>query len=266
MVLGESIFSFFNYIRAISLQDLDIFSKLILGEFMRINKFLASCGLGSRRKVEDFVINGKVNINGRVVTDLTYDVCDDDLVICNGKSVSVCTNKVYLMLNKPKCYITSLKDEKGRHIVIDLLKGCKEKVFPVGRLDYNTEGLLLLTNDGDWANKIIHPSNHIEKTYEVKVKYQLTNKQLNEIRRGILIDGVLTLPAKIGLINCVDNYYIYHITIIEGKNREIRKMFQYLNLKIYSLKRLSIGRLTLGNLEVGKYRYLQSEEINKVFM
>ena len=169
------------------------------------------------------------------------------------------------MLNKPKCYITSLKDEKDRKVVIDLLKDIKEKVFPVGRLDYNTEGLLLLTNDGDWANEITHPSKHIAKTYEVKIKHPLTSKQVMQINNGILIEGKKTLPAKIQLVKIADEFYFYNITIYEGRNREIRKMFEFLGLKIYNLKRISIGALLLGNLQEGKYRKLNFNEKDLVF-
>ena len=232
---------------------------------MRINKFLASAGIGSRRKVEEFILDNKITVNGKVITELGYDVKETDKVAYNGKLLSLTENKIYIMLNKPKCYITSLSDEKDRKVVTDLLKGIKDRVFPVGRLDYNTEGLLLLTNDGEWANNIIHPSNHIAKTYEVKTKYNLTNKQINEIRRGIVIDGKRTLPAKIEVVDYEEPYYVNHITIYEGRNREIRKMFEHLNLKIYNLKRLSIGGLHLGNLEMGKYRILKNNEIGKVF-
>ena len=232
---------------------------------MRINKYLATCGLGSRRSVEELIKKGLISINDKVVIDLSFDVSSEDIVKYKGKVLSLVEDKVYIMLNKPKCYITSTKDEQGRKVVLDLLKGCKYKVFPVGRLDYNTEGLLLLTNDGDWANNITHPSNHISKTYVVTTKYMLTNKQMNMIRNGIVIDGRRTLPAKIELIDKDEKYYIYHITIYEGRNREIRKMFESLELKIYSLKRIQIGTLTLGDLEDGKYRYLDKKEINKVF-
>ena len=232
---------------------------------MRINKYLATCGLGSRRSVEELIKKGLISINDKVVLDLSFDVSSEDIVKYKGKVLSLVEDKVYIMLNKPKCYITSTKDEQGRKVVLDLLKGCKYKVFPVGRLDYNTEGLLLLTNDGDWANNITHPSNHISKTYVVTTKYMLTNKQMNMIRNGIVIDGRRTLPAKIELIDKDEKYYIYHITIYEGRNREIRKMFESLELKIYSLKRIQIGTLTLGDLEDGKYRYLDKKEINKVF-
>ena len=232
---------------------------------MRINKYLATCGLGSRRSVEDLIKNGLITINDKVVIDLSYDVKDTDIVKYNGRSVSLVEDKVYIMLNKPKCYITSTKDDQGRKVVVDLIKNCKYKVFPVGRLDYNTQGLLLCTNDGDWANNITHPSKHISKTYIVTTKYMLTNKQLNQIRNGIIIDNIRTLPAKINLTDKDDNYFYYHITIYEGRNREIRKMFEFLGLKIYSLQRIQIGRLALGNLEEGKFRYLNKNEINMVF-
>ena len=232
---------------------------------MRINKYLATCGLGSRRSVEELIKKGLIIVNDKVITDLAFDVSSEDIVKYKGKTLSLVEDKVYIMLNKPKCYITSTKDEQGRKIVLDLLKGCKYKVFPVGRLDYNTQGLLLLTNDGDWSNSITHPSNHIAKTYEVTTKYMLTNKQMNMVRNGIVIDGRRTLPAKIELVDKDENYYIYHITIYEGRNREIRKMFEALELKIYSLKRIQIGTLSLGNLEEGKFKYLDKKEINKVF-
>lgn len=232
---------------------------------MRINKYLATCELGSRRKVEEYIKLGQIIINDKIVTDLSFDVKENDKVCFKNRIIKPQSHKVYIMLNKPKCYITSLKDEKDRKVVIDLLKEVNEKVFPVGRLDYNTEGLLLLTNDGDWANEITHPSKHIAKTYEVKIKHPLTSKQAMQINNGIMIDGRKTLPAKVKLINQSEDFFIYNITIFEGRNREIRKMFEFLNLKIYNLKRISIGSLLLGNLKEGKYRYLNSKEKDLVF-
>lgn len=232
---------------------------------MRINKYLASCGLGSRRKCEELVRGGSISVNGVVTRELSLDIAENDIIKFKNKQIKPNENKVYIMLNKPKCYITSLSDEKDRKIVMSLLKGCKDRVFPVGRLDYNTQGLLLLTNDGDWANEIIHPSKHISKTYEVLLKVQLTNKQMNHIRNGIVIDGKRTLPASVQIVDKEDNYWVTHVTIFEGRNREIRKMFEFLGVKIYGLKRLKIGSLELGNLEEGKYRYLSSNEINLVF-
>lgn len=233
---------------------------------MRINKYLATAEIGSRRKVEEYIMAGKVSVNGKIITNLATDILDSDIVTFNGKTIKPQNKKVYIMLNKPKCYITSVSDEKDRKIVLDLIKSCKEKVFPVGRLDYNTEGLLLLTNDGDWANKIIHPSKHISKTYEVKLKYLPTNKQLNALRTGILIDGEKTLPAKVEIVGNDQEYYVVHITITQGRNRQVRRMFESLKLKIYNLKRISIGGLSLGNLEIGKYKYLTKEEQELIFL
>ena len=233
---------------------------------MRINKYLASCELGSRRKVEEFIIKGEITVNGTKVTELGYNVNENDIVRYKGKIVSPQTNKVYIMLNKPKCYITSKSDEKDRRIVMDLVKSCKEDVFPVGRLDYNTEGLLLLTNDGDWANNITHPSKNIPKTYEVKTKYMLTKKQIKELSSGIMIEGKKTLPAIVETCDKDGDFFVCHITIFEGRNREVRKMFEAIMLKIYNLKRLSIGALELKDLPMGKFRYLDKKEINLVFM
>lgn len=232
---------------------------------MRINKYLASCGLGSRRKCESLILEGKIAVDGKVTRELSLDIGENTRVEYLGKVIKPSMRKVYIMLNKPKCYITSLSDEKDRKIVMDLIKNCKDRVFPVGRLDYNTQGLLLLTNDGDWANEIIHPSKHIPKTYEVLLKVQLTNRQMNSIRNGIVIDGKRTLPASVQIVDRDDEFYVTHVTIFEGRNREIRKMFEFLNVKIYGLKRLKIGGLEMGNLPEGKYRYLDENEINLVF-
>lgn len=232
---------------------------------MRINKFLASCELGSRRHVEEFVTSGRISVNNKIIKELSFDISDEDEVAFDGKIVKPTSKKVYIMLNKPHCYITSLKDEKDRKVVTDLLKKVKEKVFPVGRLDYNTQGLLLLTNDGDWANNIIHPSKHIYKTYEVKLKVILTNKELGLIRKGMLIDGIKYLPAKIEMSHNDEDYCYYHITIMEGKNREIRRIFESMKVTIYSLKRLSIGDLELGDLQEGKYVYLDDKQKDLVF-
>lgn len=232
---------------------------------MRINKYLASCELGSRRKVEELILSGKIEVNGKILDSLSYDVKESDVVKYNGKVIHLQENKVYIMLNKPRCYITSLKDEKDRKVVTDLLKNLRVKVFPVGRLDYNTQGLLLLTNDGDWANKIVHPSNHIYKTYEAKLKVVLTGKELNQIRKGMIIDDVNYLPAKIEQVSSDDEYNYYNITIMEGKNREIRRIFEFFKVKIYALKRISIGELQLADLQEGKYRYLSETEKNLVF-
>lgn len=232
---------------------------------MRINKYLSACELGSRRKVEELITSGKIIVNGNVLDNLAYDVKDTDIIKYQGKIINPQENKVYIMLNKPKCYITSLKDEKNRRVVTDLLNGVKEKVFPVGRLDFNTEGLLLLTNDGDWANKVIHPSNAILKTYEVKLKVLLSQKEIKALTKGAVVDGIKYMPANVQFVGIDEEFYLYNVTIMEGKNREIRRIFESFKVKIYNLKRLSIGNLNLGNLEKGKYKYLSEKEKNLIF-
>ncbi|MBO7219515.1 MAG: rRNA pseudouridine synthase [Clostridia bacterium] len=233
---------------------------------MRINKFLASCGICSRRKAEELILANKVTVNGVTISDLATDIKDSDTVTCNGKTVKLEQNKVYVMLNKPKCYICSLKDEKDRQTVLKLTKGIKERIFPIGRLDFNTEGLLLLTNDGDFANSIIHPSKHIEKTYEVKTKQPLTNRELASIRKGIVYNAEAYLPAKVkNSYKADDGMYVTLITITEGKNHEVRNIFAAVNHKVHNLKRLRIGALDLGDLPMGKYKKLSQVDIDKIF-
>ena len=233
---------------------------------MRINKFLASAGIGSRRKVEELVTNGLITVNGEVVTNLVTDISENDMVEFKGKRVSLAENKVYFMLNKPKCYITSVSDEKGRKTVLNLMKGVKERVFPVGRLDYNTEGLLLLTNDGDFANSIIHPSKHISKTYEVFTRVKPTSSGLNQLKKGVNIDGVAYMPAILGQTVKYNDGFLTTITIFEGKNHQVKNMFSYIGAKVYDLKRIKIGELTLGDLQNGKFRKLDDNELKKIFI
>ncbi len=237
---------------------------------MRINKYLAMCELGSRRKVESLVLNGEISVNDKLVLDLSFIVQDGDIVKHKNKLLSPQKNKVYYMLNKPKCYITSLSDDRGRKTVMTLLSGVVYSIFPVGRLDYNTEGLLILTNDGDFANSVVHPSAKIGKTYEVITARPLLSQEITKLSRGVVIDGVKTLPAKVGSSVQIktDNEHQYrtNITIFEGRNREVRKMFKAVNAKVYGLKRVAIGSLFLGDLKVGKYRKLQSSEIELIFI
>ncbi len=233
---------------------------------MRINKFLAGAGLASRRKVEELIINGKIKVNGEVIINLAFDINENDKVEYNGKILSFFKENIYIMLNKPKCYISAVSDNRDRKTVIDLIKEKDERLFPVGRLDYNTEGLLLITNDGDFANNVMHPRNEIGKTYEVTTKEKLTHFHKAQIRTGILIDGVKTSPALVtSSLKINDVLYVTTITIFEGKNREVRNMFKELHLKVYNLKRIKIGNLELGNLKIGSYKYLTQNDINKIF-
>lgn len=241
---------------------MDALINFFFGEKMRINKFLATCGLGSRRKCEEFITSGKVTKNGKAVKELSVDVSEDDIIMVDGKRAQPIARHIYLMLNKPKGYICSNSDEHGRKTVFSLLnyEYSKVRLFCVGRLDYDTEGLLLLTTDGDLANKLTHPRNEIEKTYIGKIEGQIDEKDLDKLRRGVIIDGAKTNSCKIKVVEFKDNITRMEITINEGKNRQIRKMFETINREIIFLKRVSIGELRLGGLSRGEFRPLKTSE------
>lgn len=229
---------------------------------MRINKYLAQCNISSRRKVEEFITSGKVMVNDVVVTNLATQISSTDIVKVDGIIVKPTNVKIYFLLNKPIGYITTVSDEQGRHTVLDLIERTTERIFPVGRLDCNTEGMLILTNDGDFANKLIHPSKEIDKVYEVTVKYQPSIDQFTQLEKGVVIDDFLTSPSKISNKQKLDNgWYRFNITIHEGKNRQVRKMMQAVGVKVMALKRIKIGSLPLGNLPTGKYRKLTKQEL-----
>jgi len=233
---------------------------------MRINKFLASCGIGSRRKVEEYILNGEILVDGEVVSDLSTDIDENKSIVkYKGKIVRLENDKVYLMLNKPKGYICSVSDDKNRPTVMKLIKD-KNRVYPIGRLDYNTEGLLLFTNDGEFANKIMHPSGRISKTYVVTLKSKPSPDQLDKLRKGIMLEDGMTQPAIVDRPKNVDGLYQLNITIFEGKNRQVRRMFEHIGYKIYNLQRVKIGKLELGDLELKQTKYLNQNEINKIFM
>lgn len=231
---------------------------------MRINKYIASCGICSRRAAEELITSGKVKVNGKVVTNLATEINEDnDTVIVDGNKINPITRKIYAMLYKPKGCICTLKDEKGRKTIMDYLKDFESvKVFPVGRLDYDTEGLLLITNDGDLANKLTQPSNEIPKTYIVKVEGEIEQNDLATLRNGIILDGFQLRKSKIKVVEVVDNITRLEVTIFEGKNREIHRMFESIGKEVIFLKRTMIGDLKLGGLSRGAYRYLTDKEIN----
>lgn len=228
---------------------------------MRINKYLALAGLGSRRGVEELVKIGVVTVNGKTITDLATDIGDDDVVRVDGKNLTFEENYKYYILNKPKGYVTTSSDEKGRKTVMDLVKDIKGRVFPVGRLDYNTEGLLILTNDGDLAQKLMLPVSEIEKTYICVIKGNITEGELAVLRAGVKIDGVKLKKCKIKVLDVKDGKTRLEIKIHEGKNRQIRKMLEYVGKEITLLKRVGIGDLRVGGLSRGEYRELKEEEV-----
>lgn len=229
---------------------------------MRLNKYIAQSGIASRRKADELTINGNVKVNGRVMKELGYDVLPDDTVEVNGRVISADEKKVYIALNKPKGFVTTMSDDKDRLTVADLVSDIPERIFPVGRLDYNTNGLLIMTNDGDLANKLSHPKHHVEKTYRAKVSGVLSGKRMAALRKGVDIGGFVTSPAKVTLVKQTEKSAIATITIHEGKNRQVRKMFKAVGCPVQELTRIAIGDIQLARLKEGTYRKLTRQEID----
>ena len=231
---------------------------------MRINKYLAECGLASRRASEQIITAGRVKLNGKIVTDLATDVSEDDFVTVDGKRAQPIHKHIYLMLNKPKGYITSTNDEKGRKTVMDLLdkKFANKRIFPIGRLDYDTEGLLLLTTDGELCNRISHPRNDISKTYVAKIENEVSEEELNKLRGGVILDGVKTKRCRITVLEFDGKLTRLEVVISEGRNRQVRRMFESINREVVFLKRVGVGELKLGGLGRGECRELKPNEID----
>ena len=228
---------------------------------MRINKFLAEKGIASRRHADAMIQAGRVKINDEIAT-LGADVTDADVVKVDDNLIV--NNEVkfeYYIMNKPKGVICTVSDDRGRKTVMDLLPDDIGRVFPVGRLDYATEGLLILTNDGDLAFRLTHPRNEIPKTYMARIEGTLTEKDLNPIRSGVELDGVLTKKCKAHIVETNKAYTKVHITITEGKNRQVRRMFEAIGKNVEFLKRISIGQLKLSGLDRGEIRPLKEDEI-----
>ncbi|MFV0517375.1 MAG: pseudouridine synthase [Aminipila sp.] len=229
---------------------------------MRLNKYIAQAGIASRRKADELTLNGNVKINGLTVKELGYDVKEGDVVEVNGRRIDEVTSKpVYIMLNKPLGYITTSADDKGRLTVQDLVTDINARLFPIGRLDYNTSGLLLMTNDGDLAYKLTHPKHHIYKTYRARVSGVLSKEKLSKLRNGVDIGGFITSKAFVKVIKQGERSAIVEIQIYEGKNRQVRKMFAAVGNKVQELQRVAIGDLYLGRLMEGHYRKLTQKEI-----
>lgn len=228
---------------------------------MRINKFLAEKGVASRRHADEMIAKGRVSINGKVAT-LGENVEETDEVLVDGNPLSREEKKEeYYIMNKPKGVICTVSDDRGRKTVMDLLPETAGRVFPVGRLDYETEGLLIFTNDGDLAFRLTHPTSEIPKTYLVRIEGTMTEKDLNPIRSGVELDGVLTKKCKAHIVETDKAYTKVHITITEGRNRQVRRMFEAIGRSVAFLKRVSIGRLKLTGLDRGEVRPLTEQEI-----
>lgn len=233
-----------------------------MAEICRLQKMLSACGVASRRKAEEMIAAGRVKVNGTVAKIGDSVNPDKDIVLVDGEPVRSSGKKVYIALHKPRGFVTTMRDERNRKCVAELVLDINERVYPVGRLDRDSEGLLLMTNDGEFANLIMHPAKHIAKTYRVTVRPGITEDQLNRLCTGIVIDGRKTAPAKAKLIEQFAERVVLEIVLYEGRNREIRKMCEALGLEVARLKRIAEGPVKLGMLKQGAYRDLTATEIN----
>ena len=230
---------------------------------MRLNKYIASCGAASRRMADEMIAAKRVTVNGALADSMGYDVdVHNDEVCLDGNPLTIENKHVYIMLNKPSGYISACTDDRGRKTVIDLIGGIDQRLFPVGRLDYDTEGLLLLTNDGDFSYHCTHPKHEVAKKYYAIVKGILSDSALQTLRGGVTLDGDRTHEALIDIIRRSSKRTELFITIHEGKNRQIKKMFQLAGCRVTYLKRVAMGNLTLGDLDVGCWRYLTPNEVD----
>ena len=228
---------------------------------MRINKYIAQAGVASRRKADELIANGNVKVNGLILKEPGYDVVTGDVVEVNGRRIEAEEKKVYILLNKPVGYITSVSDDRDRLTVMDLVQDVDARIFPVGRLDYNTSGMLIMTNDGDFAYTLSHPKHEMTKTSRAVVAGVLSNEKCAKLREGVDIGGFVTSKAKVEIVKGHPRNTVVDITIHEGKNRQVRKMFKAVGNNVQSLERIAIGDVRLGRLAEGHYRKLTREEI-----
>jgi 23S rRNA pseudouridine2605 synthase len=236
-------------------------------ELIRLQKFFTDCGIMSRRAAEAEIAAGKVKVNGQTAEIGMKINPKKDHVIYMGKRIQpkAKSNFVYIMLNKPRGYITSTKDPQGRKCVTDLLEGVTERVYPIGRLDLTSEGILLLTNDGVLANRLTHPKHAIPKIYRVKVDKQITEHQLETLRSELVIDDYKIQPVDVEVTEVDESGSVLKMTLFEGRNRQIRKMCEIADLKVKRLNRVAIGALKLNNLGIGKWRYLEQNEVEYLY-
>lgn len=228
----------------------------------RLQKIISAAGVASRRAAEQLILDGRVRVNGKVVTELGSKAdAGKDHIKVDGKLINPRQPQTYIMLNKPAGYVTTMSDPEGRPTVLELLKGLKTRVYPVGRLDYNTEGLLLLTNDGDFAHLITHPKHEFPKTYRAKVKGVLEDRRIAELEEGIYLDDGKTAPAKVKKLSKEEVNSWLEITIHEGRKRQVRRMFDRVGHSVIKLKRVRVGNLALGDLDEGAFRHLDAAEV-----
>ena len=231
----------------------------------RLQKYIARCGAASRRAAEELILAGRVKVNKTTVTELGTKVdCDNDKVFLDGKILEPEKKLYYIMLNKPKGYVATASDERGRDTVTDLVSDIDARLYPVGRLDYLSEGLLFLTNDGDFTYKMTHPTQHISKKYQVVVSGIPEFEDIKKLRCGVDIGGYITAPARVDIVHTEERTAQLNITISEGKNRQVRKMCEAVGYPVLRLRRVNIGGVSLGNLPLGKWRHLTDAELNKL--
>ena len=238
----------------------------------RLQKYLANAGIASRRKCEELILDGKIKVNGKIITELGTKIdTEKDKIEYNNKIIKLNNKKIYILLNKPIGYVTTAKDQFNRSTVLDLIKGVDERLVPVGRLDMYTSGALLLSNDGDFINKVTHPKNEIEKTYNVTINGIISQKEIETLRNGVEIinnnESYITQKAKVRILKIDEekNLSRIQITIHEGKNREVRKMCNSIGKKVLALHRSKIGNIEVNNLSLGKWRYLNENEIKHLY-
>jgi 23S rRNA pseudouridine2605 synthase len=232
-----------------------------IDEKVRLQKYMAQCGVASRRHAEELIRLGKVKVNGQIVTEMGVLVSAKDRVEVQGKPIRKETRLIYIMLNKPSGYVTTASDPEGRRTVLDLVEGVEERIYPVGRLDYDTTGLIILTNDGDFAYENTHPGQETLKTYYAEVLGMPSNETLHALRRGVNLDGRLTSPADVEVVDIKDKSTVLKIIIHEGRNRQVKRMCEAVGHAVLRLKRTAVGRLSLGDLKLGEWRYLTSQEV-----
>ncbi len=228
---------------------------------MRLNKYLADCGIASRRACDKLIEEGKVKVNGKIAKVGCMVEEDVDRIEVVGKRLEPKKRDYYIVLHKPKGYVTTSNDEFGRKTVMDLID-IKSRLYPVGRLDYDTEGLLILTNDGYIANKLTHPSHEIDKVYIARVSGELTRSEISQLEKGVMVDGIQTAPAIVQVMSGDEHHTRVKITIHDGRNRQVKKMFEAVGREVEFLKRTSVGKIKLGGLSRGTYRFCSQKEID----
>ena len=228
----------------------------------RLNKILSSAGLASRRQADEWIKAGRVSVNGRVVEKPgTTALWGKDRIMVDGKEIPERPEKIYLMLNKPFGYICSLRDPEGRPLATDLLKGIRDRIYPVGRLDFDSLGLLLFTNDGEWAYRLTHPKFQIPRTYKVTMEGMITDQAMNRLKDGVPLEDGPSGSSRVTLLSRNERQSLIRMTIAQGRSRQVRRMLEAVGYRVVHLIRISYGNLQLGNLKSGRYRYLQDDEI-----